>query len=447
MEYDLATIGKAVEDIKKGLATKDEVIKLIDEKLSQDEAKAAFKKDIDEVQKAIKEMNQKALDIASQIKALQQTRFSSIKDANNNYRGKWGSLEQSRNFGLFVIASLGHSGAKTRCAELGIQLKQMPEERGMSEAANATGGALVPTEFMPNLIVLLEQYGVFRRNAQNWPMSTDNSLATARTSGLVVYAPGAGNAPTQSNPGFKNVGLLARKMMTLTAIDSELNEDVAIAIGEVVGQAIAESFAEMEDLCGFFGNGKAEHFNFIGLFTAIEALSSDLTKVMAVRIQGTPGKWSAITEEDLLALPGLLLNQADNGDCKLYCHRNFYYTVALRAMLKLGGTNATEAINTAYGRNPLCFGRPVEFSSVFPRDTQTSDHWPCVMGNLKRASLFGDRRAMTIDQSKDAFFTTDQLGIRGTQRIAIANHGIGGLTTDTKPQPGAVAALRADISA
>jgi hypothetical protein len=53
---------------------------------------------------------------------------------------------------------------------------------------------------------------------------------------------------------------------------------------------------------------------------------------------------------------------------------------------------------------------------------------------------------MTIDQSREAFFTTDQIGIRGTQRIAIANHGIGTLTTETKPQPGAVAALRADIA-
>jgi HK97 family phage major capsid protein len=390
-------------------------------------------------------MNQKALDIAAQVKAMQQNRFSSIKDVNGNYRGNWGSLEQARNFGLFVMASLGHGGAKTRCTELGIQLKQM-EEKGMSEAANTSGGALVPTEFIPNLIVLLEKYGTFRRNAQNWPMATDTSIAAARTGGLVVYAPGAGNAPTQSNPGFKNVGLQARKMMTLTAIDSELNEDSAIAIGEVVGDAIADSFGEMEDLCGFFGNGKAEHFNFIGLLTAIEGLSNDLTKVMAVRIQGTAGKWSAITEEDLLALPGLLLNKADNADCKFYSHRNFYYTVALRAMLKLGGTNASEAINTAYGRNPLFLGRPAEFSSVFARDTATSDHWPCIMGNLKMSSLLGDRRAMTIDQSREAFFTTDQIGIRGTQRIAIANHGIGTLTTETKPQPGAVAALRADIA-
>jgi hypothetical protein len=53
---------------------------------------------------------------------------------------------------------------------------------------------------------------------------------------------------------------------------------------------------------------------------------------------------------------------------------------------------------------------------------------------------------MSIESSRDAYFTTDQIGIRGTERVALNVHGVGGLTTDTDPVHGQVVGLRADIA-
>lgn len=279
-------------------------------------------------------------------------------------------------------------------------------------------------------------------------MASDSSVAAAQTSDVVVYAPGAGTEPTESSPGFKNIGLNARKMMTLTAIDSEVSEDLAIAIGEVVARSIVRAFSKKEDQIGFIGDGTSTYFGFTGLTQAIlDVDPNDVTNIMSLHIQGTPGAWSAITIDDLLALPGMILDDADDGrDCKWYCNRNFYYTVIISKVLTLGGTNAEEARQTGWTPNPHLFARPVEFTNVMPRVKAAADHIPLLLGNLKQASLLGDRRALQIDQSREAYFKTDQLGIRGTERIAINNHGVGDKKDATNPQPGAVVALRADIA-
>lgn len=442
-----------LQDTAKGMATKEElktaVADAVREQLAESEAKL---KAVDEMQGRIGTLQQSNDDLLKQIKALMSARFAPIRTPDGSYNGVWGTLQMAKNFGLFILAELGkNKEAKQQFESLGIERRYITQDnkivKAMTGSEIGTAAALIPTEFIPNLIVLLEKYGVFRRNAQEWPMGSDTSVAAAQTADVVVYAPGAGVQPTESEPGFRNIGLNARKMMTLTAIDSEVSEDLAISVGEVIGRSIARAFAKAEDKCGFIGDGSSTYFNFTGATQAILGVDSTTTNIMALHIQGTAGAWSAIVAADLLALIGMILDEADDGiDCKWYCHRNFYYSVMISIALGLGGATANEIVLTGYTPQPRFLARPVEFTNVLPRTKPAADHIPLLFGNLRLATLLGDRRALQINSSKEAYFKTDQLGIRGTERIAINVHGVGTAKDATNPQPGAIVALLGDIA-
>lgn len=435
-------IQKMLQDTVKGLATKEELKTAINEEVAK---KMAEDEHIKETQTAVEELRAANDNLVRQVKQLVRTRLAAIKAPDGMYNGVWGSLETAKNFGLFVLAEIGNNQqAKEQLDALGIERKYIlgDKTKAMGEDVLTTGGALVPTEFIPNLIVLMESYGVFRRNAQEWPMSSDSSVAPELTSDVTVYCPGAGGAITPSDLAFRNVGLQAQKWATLTAIDSELTEDAAIAVGEVVGRSIARAFAKKEDQCGFIGDGTSTYFNRLGARHVLREVDATVTNVAGLHVQGTPGVWSAITLGDLLAVAGILPDFADDGiDAKWYCNKNFYLTVMLNAAMAAGGATANEVIMTGYTPKPYFLGRPVEFTSVMPRVKAAVDHCPAILGNLRLGTYLGDRRALTIAQSKEVYFATDQLGIRATERIAPTVFGVGD-TTD----PGPIVGLWADIA-
>ncbi len=447
MPVTLDDIAEAVGDLKKNGATKTEVIALIDKKVAEDkekekaEAQTLYEKATQEMEE-IRRANEA---MVKQVKLLQSTRFASIKTPDGMYNGVWGSLDLAKNFGLYILGYVaGKEPAKEAFDALGFERKQIVGDKikAMGGDVLTEGGALLPQEFIPNLIVLMESYGVFRRNTQEWPMGAESSSAPWQTSDVTVYCPGAGVTVTPSDPGFRAVGLQSQKWMTLTAIDSELTEDSAIAVGEVVGRSIARAFAKKEDQCGFIGDGTSTYFNQQGAAHLLRAVDGTVGNVKGLRVQATPGAWTAIVIGDILALPGLLPGYADDGvDAKWYCHKNFYYTVMIALALAAGGTSANEVVSTGYLRNPIFLGRPVEFTQVMPGVTGAADNCPLLLGNMRLGSYLGDRRALTIDQSKEVYFTTDQLGIRGTERIAPTVYGVGSMTA-----PGPIVGLWQDIA-
>jgi HK97 family phage major capsid protein len=307
----------------------------------------------------------------------------------------------------------------------------------------------MPTTFMGHLQAMMGNYGLIRRYANIMPVG-NSGVASIQDSDPVVYAPGAGTAPTASAPGFKSIGIQPKKMMTLVPIDREVTEDAAAAIGEIVGQSIARAFAKAEDKCGFIGDGSGTYFNFVGVINAVMALSGTVAYIMAVRVQATAGTWAAITMGDILALPGLIADDAEDfaspEDLRYFCHRNFFHTVMIPLAIAAGGTSAIEVLATAFGTKRTFAGYPVSFSQVFPRVKAAADHQPLILANLRQCLLLGDSRELAIETSREAYFTTDQIGIRGSERIALSPYNLGNLTTDTTPVSGAIAVLQADIA-
>jgi len=426
-----------VDDVKKNAATKTEVITLIDKKVEEDKekAKAETQTLYDKAVQEMEEIRRANEAMVRQIKLLQSTRFASIKTPSSMYSGCWGDLETAKNFGLFVLAEVGkRKEAGEMLDSLGIERKRIvgDEVKAMGEDVGTTGGILVPTEFIPNLILLIEKYGVYRRNALEYPMASDSAVAPKLTSGLTVYCPGAGVAPTLSDAAFHAIGLNAKKWMTLTAIDSELTEDSAIAIGEIVGYLIGHAFAKKEDEVGFLGDGTSTYFGHTGITGALRAVDAAIANIKSLVIgAGAGASYANLALTDFEGVLGIVPDYADDGDLKWYCSRLFYYTVMLRLALAAGGVNATEIIAGRGAKEKTFLSYPVEFTQAMPKTCAVSQIC-ALLANLKMGAYLGDRRRLTIDRSTEAYFSTDQLGIKGTERVAPSVHGVGD-TTDAGP--------------
>src|SRR5205823_2644251 len=121
--------------------------------------------------------------------------------------------------GKWFYAISGHDGAAAWSEKHGY-----PLVRAASEGLNSGGGFLVPAEVETALIALLEERGVFRRNAQIVTMGADTTTRPRRTGGLTAYFTAEGVAASESQLAWDNVSLVAKKLMTLTKASNELVE-------------------------------------------------------------------------------------------------------------------------------------------------------------------------------------------------------------------------------
>lgn len=224
--------------------------------------------------------------------------------------------------------------------------------------------------------------------------------------------------------------MTAKKWMTLTAIDSELSEDAAIAVGEVVGYLIGHAFAKKEDEVGFLGDGTSTYFGHTGIAGALRGVDGTIGNIKSL-VVGAGNAYSELTLANFESLIGTLPDYADDGDVKWFNSRKFYYTVMIKLALAAGGANATEIIQGRGAKEKTFLSYPVDFAQAMPK-TEANSQICTILGNLKMGAYLGDRRKLTIDRSADAYFSTDQVGIRGTERVAPTIHGVGD-TTDAGP--------------
>lgn len=335
-------------------------------------------------------------------------------------------------FGKFMCAVLGHAGSREYCGKNGIQLL------ANGEATNAGGGVLVPHEFGNDLIDLREQYGVFRRNAKIEPMSSETKSVPRRVGGLEAYFVGEGASITESDKDWDNIQLTAKKLAALVKYSTELSEDAIISIGNDLAEEISYAFAKKEDACGFIGDGTSTYGRIVGATNALKNLDSTIGNIAGLKV-GAGNAYSELTLNDFIGTAALLPEYADDASAKWYVHRAFYYNVMLRVALAAGGVPAEEI--RAGLRQPKFLGYPVEITQTMPK-TEANSQVCALFGDLRRAAKLGDRREVTIATSEHAAFATDQLTVRGTERIDINVHDVGNASaTAALREPGPMVGL------
>ncbi len=389
------------------------------------------------------EAEQKAfsLDTKAKLDACRRQAF----DGLGNYKGVWGSEALARSVGLWALGTMGGKGA---CKD--ALKREFPDiyahafgadgsTRAMGEATNEAGGGLVPPEFIARLIRLVEDFGVFEGEAFNMPMSSDTLTFIRRRGGVQVFLVGENVAGTDSTPKYQNINLTAKKWGTLTYFPTELEEDSAIPVAELLGQEIAYAFAYQMDLCGFIGDGSSTYLGVTGLTTALVSKWTASGGLGLILPAATTKSWSTITRGDLLKVAGSA-PQLAGANNKWFCSRNFFWNVMANIILGAGGVTAAEV----QGKRELMFaGDVVRITQVLPKASAAGVQ--ALYGDIRLAATVGRRRVMQVRQSREYKFAEDQVTVLGIQRVAVNVHDVGVSATEATAIGGTAYAMAGPV--
>ncbi|MEO0477223.1 MAG: phage major capsid protein [Planctomycetota bacterium] len=270
---------------------------------------------------------------------------------------------------------------------------------------------MIPQGFLATLINITETFGVFERNARYQPM-TEASMPYPKVTGhLQMFHPAEGTAPTDGEMQVTPQPLAAKEGCVLTFISKIVDEDSAIAIGEMLAQDIGRAFALGHDQMGFNGDTAlgVEPNQFDGIIKKLDANA----------IKTGANNWGALTLEDHTEVMGMVVTTGQ--DDKWYCSRQYFFQVMLPIQLAQGGSTTD---STREKPVPIFMGSEVDFTQVMPKATAV-DAVQAVYGALREGAVFGDRRQMGIEASDHYKFAERLRTVLGRRRYAITVHGAG----------------------
>lgn len=293
---------------------------------------------------------------------------------------------------------------------------------GEDLASRATpGSVLTRPQFADTLIRNVEEYGMFRQNALVWPMGAETVRIPRRSGGLTVYWEGEAEAGTETDPNFQLLGMTAKKPFMLHQYSSELSEDAALSLADILVFEFALAMATEEDRIGFNGTGAggnspgfAEYIGVLGADANATAATADSTFVPHL-VTGAAGAdlTTELTEAKLREMTGRLHTWAMAG-AKWYMHRSVHADCDGIQM----GTSGGSVVKYQDPRSPTIMGYPVVNAEGMPASPSAASTKVFALGDLRKSWILGDRRAPEMQTSEHYAFNTDQITIRMRARIA-----------------------------
>lgn len=322
------------------------------------------------------------------------------------------AVDQAYTAGMWFKATLmNNAEAIDWCKSRGIAIT-----KAQGEGVDSAGGFLVPEELMANIIVLREQFGVFRQECQVVPMGSDTLNWPRRTGGLTAYFTGENQAATESQAAWDNINLTAKKLAVLTRMSNEIAEDAVVSIADWLVGEIAYAFASKEDDCGWNGDGTSNYGGIRGVAQIFQDGSHT-----AGQFQVSSATWASMVIKDFTGVMGVLPQYAI-ANAKWYMSQQGFYSIAAKVFAEAGG-NRTDTLSEDVKHRILGF--PVVFSQKLPVVTPGSGKPMFFFGDLSRAAMMGERRGVTIKRSDHRYFENDQIGLLGTERFDINSHDLG----------------------
>lgn len=325
------------------------------------------------------------------------------------------AIDQAYTAGMWFRAALfNHAESIEWCKGRGI-----PVTKAQGEGVDSAGGFLVPEELMASIIILREEFGVFRQVCQVVPMGSDTLNWPRRTGGLTAFFTGENQAATESQAAWDSINLTAKKLATLCRMSNEIAEDAIVAIADWLVAEIAYAFASKEDDCGFNGDGSAS----FGGTRGITVLATDGTH-NASKFTAASGHnaFNLLTIADITGCMGTLPQYAI-ANAKWYISQQGFFQCIANLMAAAGG-NRLDILSQGLEKRLLGF--PVVISQKLPitAASQTTKAM-FFFGDLAKAAMLGERRGVTIRRSTERYFENDQIGLLGTERIDVNVHDFG----------------------
>jgi HK97 family phage major capsid protein len=267
-----------------------------------------------------------------------------------------------------------------------------------TEGSATEGGNTVPSPLDTEIHRIRNAAGVARRICRTIPMTSDTlDLPTITTDPTVVFA-GENTEPSNAGVVFGQEQLVAKKLIALDQISSELAEDSAVELFSVLVELFGEAIALKEDNEIFQGTGS----NFSGL----------LSKCGASVVPAT-ASFAGIGYDDIV-------NLMHSVDDNLVFEGTFVFHPEILKQLRLikdGNDNPIWQPGMTAAAPATILGRPYELANQMP-GTDGSAVDAVLYGVPSRYGIIGDRRGLDVKFSEEHGFNTDSRYLRVIERLA-----------------------------
>ena len=349
-------------------------------------------------------------------------------------KAAFSDADQAASWGAWVrLAAAGANSYPQKAADLDIIGK------AQVTYDNSLGGALVPDDFVADLIDIREDYGALEGVVATKNMSRDTQTFPRGTGNLTVYSPGEATAITASTRTYDNVELVARKRATLTRVSAELFNDSAINIADDIARNIAWSFAKDIDQAGTIGDGTSTYFGVVGITQALKDLSGTVANIAGL-VEGAGNAYSELTLANFEDVAGRLPTfEGAMGEPAWMVHPRFYRGVMVKLANASGGVTRAE-IEGKPGQ--VFLGSPVIFNNAMPR-TEANSQVCAVYGHFDMGAMLGRvNNSFEVATSDQRYFDSDEIAIRGIHRVAFNAHDVGNAdATEANREPGPIVGL------
>lgn len=342
------------------------------------------------------------------------------------------SDECARHLGAIVILS-GIRGGQISGSEKANAETLFKEIVGIEAKTAITSSDMpLPTQFSGEVVELVSMWGAARKYATVFPLGTGTvklpKLGTDTTFGLI-----AGSATvTEKSPTYSFVTFTPEKFGGLVRLPSEIIEDSIVNIGQFLARYISRQLAYVEDYQVFRSSGAGSGIN----GTAEGLCKSVVTDSKTVALASTKTAFSDATLAKFREL-------RTKPDAAALRNGAYYLHPSFEQLLNTFNTagdkpfNPNSQLGNVNG-NPLANGATLD---GFP--IRWLDCMPVYSTSAAASTvfaLFGDvsfqylgiRGGIRFDTSMEAGFTTDEILVRGIERLTtgkMATGAVGGLIT------------------
>jgi len=319
--------------------------------------------------------------------------------------------DQARVALQFFRAVAGDKRSQDWCRRNGFAATKASQTVGL----NAAGGFLVPEEVSSAVITLRNTVGIARQTCQIFDMTSDVMTVPRFASGATASWTAEATAPADSAMTWNDVGLTAKKLMTLVRTSSELTED-ALGLADQLASELAYRLADAEDAAWINGDSTSTYAGITGVINSIANAGS------AVSAASGHSSLVLLDSTDLGTAYGSLPNYA-YPNAAWIAHPIAFGLVFAR----LAGDNGGIGRRVVNGVSlPTFWNLPIYLSSKMPSgQTSLSGLTTLLVGDMSQAVALGSRREVTIAVSQGRLFDSDQLYWRGTERLDIVVHDVG----------------------
>lgn len=280
----------------------------------------------------------------------------------------------------------------------------------LAEGSLTTGGALVPPQFIAELLQVAGEDAIVRPRAYKQPMTSRTAQipfldqTTARTAGqsaflagVVANWTGEAGGLTETEPTFRMLELVAHKLAGYTLASTEEMDDSAIGLEQLLKTLFAKAIAWYEDYGFLRGTGAGQP---LGVLNSPAAIS-------VTRQTG-----SSFTFQDVFAMLKRLTPASLNQKKAVWLMHPF--VLPQLALLQLGSATGANWLVSLRESAPMqLMGLDIIFTEKLPALGTAGDVMLCDFSYY----VIGDRKALEIASSEHFKFTNDQMTWRFTYRV------------------------------